>query len=506
VKFAVSKSDVVTFSLLVAAALSTISSLLFEVPFVAWGGPLFFVWALERRPAHSTALIFCALFCGTHFSFLPRAALNYFGLPLWLGWGAFMLVSPLLEPQFVVYALIRNASLGFNNRPARVLFAIAAFFLTERWWPKLLGDTWAYSLYPDSVIRQNASLIGAHGLTLFMLLVSELLVVNRPLFWHATTRIVGLGLFVLLRLTGTAAPAALASETMTVIAVQGALDSYPSLIEKSGTFGLLTEVVDRYVSLTHAKARGEAVDLIVWPETVYPASLGQLKSDAQAQFDAQVFELSRSFHAPLLLGTYERGATETSAEYNVAALVEKGELRSRYRKSLLFPLSETVPFAALFRALHVLPASYGWEPGDGPQTLSLDNGMTIQPFICYESTSQHFSRNSEAALLVNLTNDDWFESDVQRKWHLWVSAFRSIEARRPQARVTNGGVTAAIDQFGTVMRRLDSKEQGALRMQFQITRNAGPTVAAGFDAVAPTCAVVVCVAVLARSTLLRRRQ
>jgi apolipoprotein N-acyltransferase len=53
-----------------------------------------------------------------------------------------------------------------------------------------------------------------------------------------------------------------------------------------------------------------------------------------------------------------------------------------------------------------------------------------------------------AELLVTLSNDSWFASGGGPRLHLVVAAFRSIETRRPQFRVTNTGISAVIDASG----------------------------------------------------------
>ena len=53
--------------------------------------------------------------------------------------------------------------------------------------------------------------------------------------------------------------------------------------------------------------------------------------------------------------------------------------------------------------------------------------------------------NDGGELIVALSNDSWFAETAGARLHLVVSAFRSIETRRPQLRVTNSGISAAID-------------------------------------------------------------
>jgi apolipoprotein N-acyltransferase len=59
-----------------------------------------------------------------------------------------------------------------------------------------------------------------------------------------------------------------------------------------------------------------------------------------------------------------------------------------------------------------------------------------------------------ADLLLNLTNDAWFQGSPAAELHLALAAFRAVEHRRYLIRATNDGVTAMVDPGGAVTWRL----------------------------------------------------
>jgi apolipoprotein N-acyltransferase len=63
---------------------------------------------------------------------------------------------------------------------------------------------------------------------------------------------------------------------------------------------------------------------------------------------------------------------------------------------------------------------------------------------------------------VTLSNDSWFDVGGGPRLHLVVSAFRSLETRLPQIRVTNTGITAVIDAEGTLLASLAVHERDVL--------------------------------------------
>src|SRR5262249_51195642 len=84
---------------------------------------------------------------------------------------------------------------------------------------------------------------------------------------------------------------------------------------------------------------------------------------------------------------------------------------------------------------------------------------------CYESVFPQEVREfvkQGAELLVNISNDGYFGHSAAREQHLMIARMRAAENRRWLLRVTNDGVTAAINPLGRVTQRLPMyKEVGA---------------------------------------------
>ena len=82
-------------------------------------------------------------------------------------------------------------------------------------------------------------------------------------------------------------------------------------------------------------------DAVLWPETVYPTTLGHPKSAAGAALDREILDTVDAARVPFVIGTYDADAT---GEYNAAAFVEPGRgIVGMYRKTRLFPFTEHVP-------------------------------------------------------------------------------------------------------------------------------------------------------------------
>ncbi len=93
------------------------------------------------------------------------------------GWGVLilLLLSPLLQAQFLVFALVRHLVGLRHGQLLRAIAAAAAWVACEWLFPKLLGDTLGHGLHPSAILRQVADLGGAAGLTFLLILVAEAL-------------------------------------------------------------------------------------------------------------------------------------------------------------------------------------------------------------------------------------------------------------------------------------------------------------------------------------------
>ena len=83
--------------------------------------------------------------------------------------------------------------------------------------------------------------------------------------------------------------------------------------------------------------------------------------------------------------------------------------------------------------------------------------MGVIPAVCYEDTVGDLLRlfvREGPQVIVNVTNDAWFQNSCCGVQQARTAAFRCIELRRPMVRAANKGVTCAIAPNGAVMHAL----------------------------------------------------
>ena len=378
-------------------------------------------------------------------------------------------LAPLLQPQLLAFALVRH---GVNRRHGRALAALAgacAWVGCEWLLPKLLGDTLGHGLAPAVWLRQVADLGGAALLTLLLLLANEALALAATR-WRAGWRgwlgplafaaalpacMAGYGLW---RLAALDAYLATPAPELRIGMIQSGIVDYERRRQEIGAYAVVREVLDTHFGLSRAAIEHHGVDALLWSETVYPTPFGHPRSEDGAALDREILDFVASAGVPLVFGTYD---VDGAGEYNAAAFVEpQAGLLGYYRKTHPFPLTEHVPgwldSAGLRR---LLPWAGSWQPGNGARVFPLraadGRELNVLPLICLDDVRPQLAIDGArlgAQAIVGLSNDSWFSTQpIGARLHLAVAAFRSIETRLPQLRVTTNGLTAFVDPSGEVL-------------------------------------------------------
>jgi len=382
------------------------------------------------------------------------------------GLAVLLVAAPLFQPQFLAFALARHV-VGRRHGPAlRALAAASAWVAAEWLAPRLLGDTLGDGLYPSRLLRQAADLFGATGLTLLLLLANEgvasaiarrgdgLRAMARPLALAASIPLLLAG-YGVATLSATTAPS---GKPLRVALVQSNIADYERLREQRGAAAVVREVLDTHFAMSYDAVERQHADAVLWSETVYPTTFGHPKSEAGAALDREILSIVDAARVPFVFGTYD---IDDAGEYNAAAFVEPGKgLLGFYRKTRLFPLTEAVPAWLDGPTLRRwLPWAGTWKAGSGarvfPLRLADGREIPVLPLICRDDVDPQLAIDGArlgAQAILTMSNDAWFTEHPQgAALHQAVAAFRSIETRLAQFRVTTNGYSAAIDASGGVV-------------------------------------------------------
>lgn len=222
----------------------------------------------------------------------------------------------------------------------------------------------------------------------------------------------------------------------------------------------LRTAISQYTSMTNREGL-EDINLVVWPETAIPTYFDRVEAGLQPfidSMDAQGIDvLSGGFHR------------EGDNVYN--AVRQLGGERALYEKRHLVPFGEYMPlrfildFAAQFIDIPMSDLS----AGTGPHVPLELQGTAVGVSICYEDVYGEEMRALLPAseLLVNVSNDAWFGDSAAPHQHEQKARMRAREFARPLVRVTNTGVSSAIDYQGNVQGRIEHDVQGILDVEVQ---------------------------------------
>lgn len=209
-------------------------------------------------------------------------------------------------------------------------------------------------------------------------------------------------------------------------------------------------------------------DLIIWPETAVPG----FKSRVLPYLNALAIEAEQT-KTDILMGIFITDP-ETKRYYNSVITLDN----QMYQKRHLVPLGEYFPFRSLldfFAQWINIPLS-DIDLGKKEQPLVQAAGQKIGINICFEDV---FDRDvlldlPEATLLVNVSNDAWFDASPQPWQHHQIARIRALETGRVLLRGTNTGVTSVIGVKGEVVATIPQFKRGVLT-----------TVVQGYQGVTP---------------------
>lgn len=232
-----------------------------------------------------------------------------------------------------------------------------------------------------------------------------------------------------------------AGEPFTASVLQGAVPQDRQWLSSN-----IAALPTRYLGLAE-RAEGR---LLVTPESAFPFDWERFDdSGVEAYRDALSWN-----DGHIVIGTFT-ASPDTGRPRNSAVVLGADGSQHEYSKRHLTPYGEYLPFAALLEPIlrrAQIPYS-DLEPGDGDGIVELPY-VTIGLSICYESLFPRLFSAPPAEVLVNLTNDSWFDGTGMPRQHLQVAMARALEHGRWLLRASNTGPSAIISPQGRVVSRV----------------------------------------------------
>lgn len=223
----------------------------------------------------------------------------------------------------------------------------------------------------------------------------------------------------------------------------------------------------RTVALYHEKTlqAGNGTDLVIWPETAMPFIF-----DDEPYAREHVKGLSSRVGADILFGTIWKDGQ--GKFYNSSYIMGKrGETAGIYNKEHLVPFGEYTPLVTYLPILASLTAQgSGFSSGGTHEPIIADTGK-IGILICYEGVFPRITCETVrrgAQVLVNLTNDAWYDKTSAPFQHFAFYVFRAVETDRYVLRSANTGISAIIDPRGRIKEKTPIFEERILKGTFSL--------------------------------------
>lgn len=485
---------------------------------LAWIAPVPWFWLARQRELPGPRP-YCALYAAGLAFWL---AVNYWlCMPHWatsFGWIALCIYHAVLPPMVVGFARVARSRFGLGIVVTGPVLWVAFDEARAYLFTGFSMASLCHSQYRVPSVIQFADLCGEFGVTFFLTLFAAGIAQALPTRDDRRFR------FAPLLASVAAVGALLGYGTVRlrqdpdhfapgpkIALIQGSIDSdfkydptKPQLI------------YEHYMKLSReALAADPSMQLVVWPETMFPFPWMLFRDDAAPPADADytlddmrersdnfrnlVSATARALDRPLLLGISTTIVGPGTFEgYNSALFVDRaGEAGLRYDKQHRVIFGEYVPLAKTFPFLYKFtPLTGGTEAGTEAKSLEFA-GARLAPSICYETAlarvirrqvAELRDRGEEPDVLVNVTNDGWFWGSSELDLHLACAVFRAVEMRKPLVVAANTGFSAHIDSDGRILAQGPRQATGFINAATRIDRRRSPYLAYG-DWLAQTCFV-----------------
>lgn len=448
---------------LLAGAATTLAFAPFTFSYIAiiTTAVLFYSWStVKPGTAFITGYLFGLGLFGTGLSWL-HISINLFG-------GVNLAGSWLLTFLLVAFLALYPALAGYlgrrlsGNRAVLLLLCLPATWVLAEWlrgW-LLSGFPWLNTGYSqiDNVLANLAPVWGVYAISWLVCFIAGLLV----LLVHAGTRqrlAIATVLVIIISITFTLSGVQWTrenGEVKSVALVQGAVPQAMKWRPEQRQ-----QTIDLYTGLT--EPYWNRSDLIIWPETAIPLFYHQaspLIDNLQAN--------ARQNRADLLTGFATRDF-DTGQYFN--SMVVIGETIEMYHKRHLVPFGEYLPMDSLLRPLlDILSIPMSNFSAGNERPLLHASGIATGVSICYEDIfgEEVIDAMPEAGLLINVSNDAWFGDSFAPHQHLQMARMRARETGRYLLRATNTGVSAIIDERGSILKRSPQFKPDVLSAQVKI--------------------------------------
>ena len=204
-------------------------------------------------------------------------------------------------------------------------------------------------------------------------------------------------------------------------------------------------------------SNSENAEIIIWSESSIPYIINK---DSYIDFLTDKILITGAIRA-------EIKDEKINKLWNSIFVFNNGKVSDYYDKQILVPFGEYIPFSKYLPFIKkITNGAMDFSSGNSNKNIIINN-IKFNPIICYEIVFPNYvkNKNKDADIILNLTNDGWFGISSGPYQHFVATQFRAVENKTPVIRVSNSGITAYIDEYGRVVKKLDLDTEGEIELK-----------------------------------------
>ena len=208
-----------------------------------------------------------------------------------------------------------------------------------------------------------------------------------------------------------------------------------------------------------SKTNNEGITHVLWPETAVSFLMNYHHS--------QRLELMRALNQGSVLITGAMRAVNPqnrSVANSIFILDDLTDIQGFYDKSHLVPFGEYTPLKGILPLDKFVPFEPDITSGTGIQTTQVYKTLPASLLVCYEVifSGEVVDKAHRPSWMFNATNDGWYGFSAGPYQHFAMAQTRAIEEGLPLVRVANTGISAVIDGYGRILKKLNLGSTGVL--------------------------------------------
>ena len=203
-------------------------------------------------------------------------------------------------------------------------------------------------------------------------------------------------------------------------------------------------------------------DLLIFGENNFPYLLDNL--------NLKILKDSLKENQVLIIGATR---FENNKYYNSLISITKSKV-NYFDKKILVPFGEFLPLRDSLNFLEKIVGPNNFSNGNEQRLINLPNNISFIPVICYEIVFYWKLLNKlnyNSNFIINITNDFWFGKYIGPYQHFYLTKIRAAEFNKPIIRVSNNGISAVIDNKGSIIKNTELNNTEKFKYKLYLQEN-----------------------------------